>query len=44
MNASVAEVKSGFKASETAKSLQRFLDGHDALLQALIAREKVRVY
>ena len=43
-NASVAEVKAAFKASPTAASLRRFLAGHDALLQALIARERVRVY
>ena len=43
-NASVAEVKRSFKESSTAQSLAKFLAGHDALLNALIAREKVRVY
>ena len=43
-NATVAQVKRAFRASPTAQSLQRFLAGHDALLQALIARERVRVY
>ena len=43
-NATVSQVKSDFKASETAASLKRFLSGHDALLKALMEREKVRVY
>jgi hypothetical protein len=43
-NATVADVKRSFKESSTARSLAKFLAGHDALLQALIAREKVRVY
>lgn len=42
-NASVAQVKAAFRQSATATSLQTFLDGHEALLQALIAREHVKV-
>ena len=43
-NASVAEVKAAFKRSATAASLRQFLSGHEALLQALISRERVRIY
>ena len=43
-NASVREVKRTFRTSATATSLQRFLTGHDALLRALFARERIRVY
>ena len=43
-NASVREVKHAFKQSATAASLRKFFAGHDALLHALLARERVRVY
>jgi hypothetical protein len=43
-NATVAQVKAAFRQSAEAASLRRFLDGHDALLRALLERERVRVY
>ena len=43
-NATVAEVKRSFKASETGQALRTFLNGHDELLKALMSRDKVRVY
>ncbi len=43
-NATVSEVKRAFGASETAASVRRFLEGHQALLDALIRRERIRVY
>lgn len=43
-NASVREVKAAFRSSPTAASLQRFFGKHQALLQALLERERVRVY
>lgn len=43
-NASVSDVKREFKASPTAASLRAFFAGHEALLKALITREKIRVF
>ena len=43
-NASVREVKSAFRKSATAASVQRFFAKHQQLLQALLQREHVRVY
>ena len=43
-NASVKEVKKAFMQSPTAATLQHFFDGHEALLRALLTRERVRVY
>ena len=43
-NASVRDVKRIFKQSPTAVSLQRFFAGHEALLRALMARERVRLF
>lgn len=43
-NASIGEVKREFKASPTAASLRKFLAGHQALFEALVAREHVRIF
>ena len=44
LNPETGELVAETIETATAQSLRKFLAGHDALLQALIAREHVRVY